>query len=152
MSRRRAKTLGEAKCGRHHQSTEPCRETSAAVRRSPISPYSSSRGWPVDLAGVARRRGRRTGGELGTRRKGAPGRTLLAGRRGFARSHGAFKSDPNPPDRRAKVAEWLMRRTADPFLGGSIPSLGSPAAPSDASSASAGRRRALAYFVAVWAR
>ncbi len=29
-----------------------------------------------------------------------------------------------PPLYRAKVAEWLMRRTADPFPGGSIPSLG----------------------------
>jgi hypothetical protein len=27
-------------------------------------------------------------------------------------------------DPRAEVAEWLMRRTADPFPGGSIPSLG----------------------------
>jgi hypothetical protein len=32
---------------------------------------------------------------------------------------------PGPPrPSRAEVAEWLMRRTADPFPGGSIPSLG----------------------------
>lgn len=32
----------------------------------------------------------------------------------------------SPAPRRAKVAEWLMRRPAEPLPGGSIPSLGWP--------------------------
>jgi hypothetical protein len=36
-SRSAAKTLGPEKCGRQSQSIEPSRETSAAVRQSPMT-------------------------------------------------------------------------------------------------------------------